>query len=1073
MPYTINFNDDGSTPRRRASSTAPRRPPIGLGAPGRKVSMMNALAPIGDEESDSLSFFAKLDPSSPAIHFNEADDPLTLARSDAHVPEWGRGQSFYQPRSKVSQTPPLNIFEYSKAQEEYAAENLRRLRSTQQSLSPVQEGTFSNVDWSVKPGLQGNGGLKNAILAVSKAGHLDNMLFVGTLGFPTDVLDDSKKADIEDRLENEHDAVAVYVADTDLDGHYIRFCKTILWPSLHYQIPDHPKSKAYEDHSWVFYEKVNIAFTNRILKSYKHGDTVWVNDYHLLLVPGLLRKKLPEGKIGFFLHTSFPSSEVFRCLAVRKQLLEGMLGANLVVFQTSEYAQHFLQTCSRLLAVEVSEHGVQLEDRFVAVTHVPIGIVTTQLAPAKASSEVSRWTKSLTEKYWDKKIIVARDKLDKIRGIKQKLLAYERFLDKHPEWRDKVIMIQVATSSAGDDKDFDSSISEIATRLNSKFSTLAHQPLVFFRQDIAFSHYLALLSAADMLMVTSTREGLNLTCHEYILCQDGHGAAKMHGPLILSEFAGSASIIGGGELSVNPWDMQQVSEAIKTALEMNQSEKDARHERMLSAVQHYNGIHWFQELQSRLELAYQKPQLKDTMSVPRLSAPALREAYRSSKKRLFILDFDGTLVENSASQPRSFLTLMPRVIDALRNIMISSDRNVIYVSSGRKCEDLEHLFHQIPGLGLIAENGCFVRPFDEDHWVDLAQKASLSTAWKEGVLNLLSYYQERIEGSSIEDNKQYSLAFRFEKTTGSDKESAERQAGDAANHINESCQSQRFHAVPLPGAILVEPTNVDKSTAAKWITQAPKQGDDMLHPSSASLPAYELSKRLSGIHLSRDGQDDTTPRAFTGSSTSQTYVGRSSDLSENSDPPSPPPPTGPGSVDPTTAAARAANMASDLAHVGFGAGEVPSEKVSFDTERSAPTPRSRTTSVREVNLPEFLMVAGNDREDEPLFRWANAMMKGATHHGSTSDAVTSGGGSERSRSESIASGPGSATGGLAPPESNVQVGSVFESGVSGVSERGIKNVFSICVGKKSTEAKYTQGVTGLIMALRKLMEGGN
>jgi trehalose 6-phosphate synthase/phosphatase len=288
------------------------------------------------------------------------------------------------------------------------------------------------------PAVQGNGGLSNAIRASIDVGALSDVLAVGTIGFPTDVLDDRKKEEIHEKLESEHDALTVFVSDSDLDGHYTHYCKTILWPVFHYQIPDHPKSKAYEDHSWVYYVNLNQAFADKVVANYKRGDIIWVHDYHLCLVPAMIRKKLPDAQIGFYLHTAFPSSEVFRCLATRKQLLEGMLGANLVAFQTPEYAHHFLQTCSRILSLEATEDGIQRENQFVNVWSFPIGIDPKALALARTEPDVLQWTKALQERYAGKRLIVARDKLDNIRGVRQKLLAFELFLNKYPEWREKV-----------------------------------------------------------------------------------------------------------------------------------------------------------------------------------------------------------------------------------------------------------------------------------------------------------------------------------------------------------------------------------------------------------------------------------------------------------------------------------------------------------------------------------------------------------------------------------------------------------------------------------------------------------
>lgn len=255
---------------------------------------------------------------------------------------------------------------------------------------------------------------------------------------PTDALEHARKFDIEDKLENEYDCLPVFSTDSDFNGHYSHYCKTILWPVFHYQIPDNPKSKAYEDHSWIYYVKINQSFADRIVQSWKRGDVIWIHDYHLLLVPGMIRKKIPEAQIGFFLHTAFPSSEVFRCLAMRMELLDGLLGSNLLGFQTKEYGTHFLQTCNRLLCAEATPEGVQLEDRFVGVAEFPIGVDLDTLNVRRQEPEVADWIQRMLSKYADKQLIVARDKLDHVRGVRQKLLAYELFLNKNPDLKEKV-----------------------------------------------------------------------------------------------------------------------------------------------------------------------------------------------------------------------------------------------------------------------------------------------------------------------------------------------------------------------------------------------------------------------------------------------------------------------------------------------------------------------------------------------------------------------------------------------------------------------------------------------------------
>jgi trehalose-phosphatase len=666
--------------------------------------------------------------------------------------------------------------------------------------------------WTVEPAEQGNGGLANAVRAAQRTGTVDDVIWLGTVGFPTDSVPEHTREDISDKLESEYDAIAVFVSDSDFDGHYAHYCKTILWPVFHYQIPDNPKSKAYEDHSWVYYVNLNQAFADKIIQSYKRGDIIWIHDYHLLLVPGMVRAKLPDAQIGFFLHTAFPSSEVFRCLSVRKRLLEGMLGANFVAFQSPEYQEHFLTTCSRLLTVEATTQGVQLEDHFVNVTSRAIGIDPVGLNLARSEPEVADWIKVMKDRYHGKHLIVARDKLDNVRGVRQKLLGFELFLNKYPEWRENVVLIQVATSST-DNAELSASVSDIVTRIDSQYSTLAHQPLVLLRQDIAFSQYVALLSVADVLMITSLREGMNLTCHEFIVCQDGKLGEKKHGPVILSEFTGSSAVFNGAELSVNPWDYQKMATAIKTALEMEDDEKEKRYNKMSDVVFRHTGDFWFNELTQDLAKAYAEDCQRDTMAIPRLSVSSLSEKYIESDVRVFILDYEGTLASFSAPQ-NLHLNSPQRVIDAL-NDLLNDSRNIVYLMSGRMPEQLERLFERVPGLGIIAENGCFVREFGSDEWIAFADLEKMAV-WKASVKSILKYYQDRIEGSTIEE-RHCRLIFHYSKAE--DKELADRQIPECANHINEACESQKVRAVPVPSEkmLVIEPLEWTKGSAATHI----------------------------------------------------------------------------------------------------------------------------------------------------------------------------------------------------------------------------------------------------------------
>ncbi|KAK2628299.1 hypothetical protein QTJ16_002945 [Diplocarpon rosae] len=846
LPNTITFTLPTSPPRGRPSP--PRRTTTRIDTSSGKPSLFAQQrhltppqTPIADADDDG--FFAPNENAELRGHFPKQDNPRALiSPSDPHSPAWGSGRLFNQPRSRASSPPPADILKHNKTVQKAQILGRAGVRQPQLSRSDSHDRVFAHADWTVVPADQGNGGLRNAVQAAVRNGKLHDKTWVGTLGMPTDALEETQqKQDIEDRLATEYDSLTVFCKDSDFDGHYTHYCKQILWPVFHYQIPDNPKSKAYEDHSWIYYVAVNQAFADKIVRNWKRGDVIWVHDYHLLLVPSMVRKKLPDAQIGFFLHVAFPSSEVFRCLAVRKELLEGMLGANLIGFQIHEYARHFLQTCSRLLCVEATNDGVQLEDRFVDVFNLAIGIDPVALDMNRADPDVAEWLATMRDRYRGKKLIVARDKLDHVRGVRQKLLAYELFLNKYPEWRDHVVMIQVATSTT-EQAELDATVSDIVTRVNSSWANLAYQPLVYLKQDISYPQYLALLTVADALMIASQREGMNLTCHEYLFCQDGkfEGHNK-NGSLILSEFTGSASVFGGSELSVNPWDYRQCAEAIKQALEMGDEEKTTRWERLYTAIMHHTAEHWFTAFLTRLDKVYEEQHRRDTTAVPRLSIHQLGRQYQDSERRLFILDYEGTLA--SWGSPNDIILTSPqRTLDVLNDIL-QDERNTVYVMSGRQPEELDRLFKRVPNLGLIAENGCFLKEFGTSKWIEMADPEKMR-AWKESVEGIMQYYHERTPGSRIE-TRHCSLIFHFKSCE--DQESASRQAGDCASHINDACDEQRVRAVPTEGAVIVEPIDWSKGTAAMQIF-ASLQRDKPAHLGHDSPVDF--------LMVAGDGRDD-------------------------------------------------------------------------------------------------------------------------------------------------------------------------------------------------------------------------
>ena len=260
----------------------------------------------------------------------------------------------------------------------------------------------------------------------------------------------------------------------------------------------------------------------------------------------------------------------------------------------------------------------------------------------RENPEVYEWITRLEERYAGKAVIVGRDKLDWIKGVREKLLAFEVFLDEHPEWVGRVVLVQVAlaTVQEGDEA---AETTRIVARINNKHSSLTYQPVAFLHvQEITFSQYLALLSMADLFLATSLREGMNLTTHEYIVAQ----AAKKS-PLILSEFTGTYSTLRAC-IGVNPWNARQVAHAIHRALTMSKEEREQRWNDLHGTVVTQTAQHWITSVLSQLERAHLNQRSRDNLFIPRLEVAQLVPEWRAARSRLLLLDLEDTLISEDA-----------------------------------------------------------------------------------------------------------------------------------------------------------------------------------------------------------------------------------------------------------------------------------------------------------------------------------------------------------------------------------------------------------------------------------------
>lgn len=564
---------------------------------------------------------------------------------------------------------------------------------------------------------------------------------------------------LERQLERDHGGRIVPVWLTDeveegTDDTYVvkeqnrwrRFARKELYALFHYK-QNEPTDGRELRLAWADYYRMNKRFAERILDVYKPGDIVIIHDYNLMLVPSLLRQKLPKIYVGFFLHIPFPSSEYYRCLGRRKEILEGVLGANMIGFQDENYARHFSSCCTRILGFDSSASGVDAYGAHVAVDAMPIGI--NAYATEKAAFEDAKVIENMErirEMYAGKKIIIGRDRLDAARGITQKLQAFELFLKNNPQWEDKIVLIQITSptdmnteGSKGESKEIER-LSELAARINGEYGSIGFSPVRYLPHYLSREEYFALLRVADLALITSVRDGMNTVSMEYALCQKDN-----HGPLILSEFSGTANNLEDA-LSVNPWDVLGVSRAIAYALDMSNEEREKRGKKLYQRVLTHNIQNWTKGFIKRLLVNLEA--FDQSFATPVLDRARVYSQYLTSDKRLFMFDYDGTLTP-IVQDPKSAIP-SDRVLRSLKTLA-SDPRNAVWIISGRDQAFLEEWMGHISELGLSAEHGSFIRYPGKDEWEDVTK--SFGKQWQEEVLNVFQHFTERTQGSFIERKK--------------------------------------------------------------------------------------------------------------------------------------------------------------------------------------------------------------------------------------------------------------------------------------------------------------------------------
>ncbi len=573
----------------------------------------------------------------------------------------------------------------------------------------------------------------------------DSSLWVGWSGVPCDTVPAELNTQINETLRKEHKSVAVDISSEELSLFYSNFCNDIIWPLFHY----FPTYVHYDNDAWESYKSVNEKFFRVVAEVAEPDDIIWVHDYQLMLLPFLVKQHLPDARVGFFLHIPFPSYEIFRLLPWRQEILNGLVGADLIGFHTYDYARHFLSSVRRLLGYENSMANIELTNRTVKVDVFPMGIDYARYNTAADLPDVSEEIAWLGQWLGDKKVILSVDRLDYTKGIPQRLRAFKRFLELYPEYHEKVTLVMiVAPSRVGVPRYMmlKREIDELVGVINGAHATIAWTPISYFFRSFPFGKLTALYNRSDVLLVTPLRDGMNLITKEYVAAR-----RDKKGVVVLSETTGAARELSEA-LIVNSVNTDEIAETIRQALDMPTTEQIKRNTAMHARIKRYDLQYWAHDFMDKLD---QTKRSHEKLAVRRITANVRSEiidAYTAAKRRLLLLDYDGTLrgfVDRPAdAQPD----------DSLKELLVAlagKNRNELVVISGRSREVLDTWLGDLP-IGIVAGHGVWLRePGREWHMIE-----HITSEWQDVIYPVLQLYADRTPGSSIE-KKDYSLAWHY------------------------------------------------------------------------------------------------------------------------------------------------------------------------------------------------------------------------------------------------------------------------------------------------------------------------
>ncbi len=640
------------------------------------------------------------------------------------------------------------------------------------------------------------GGLATGLGSIYKQG--DN-IWVGWPGIHFDNEKEEKEAAEKLKAEN---MKPVTLTENEIELYYEGFSNETLWPTFHYFAQYALYKKSY----WQAYEKVNQKFCDEVVAVANADDTIWLHDYQLLLLPGLIREKLPGVSIGFFLHIPFPSFEVFRLLPWRRQLLDGVLGSDLIGFHTYDDMRHFLSAVSRICFISNHHGQLNKDGRTVEVDSFPMGIDYEKYASSSASPDtLSREVKYRTS-LGDQKLMLSIDRLDYSKGIPARLQIFDLFLDKYSQYLGKVSLMMVVVpsrDSVGQYRDLKEEIDLLVGRINGKYGSVNWTPIHYFYRSFPLHDLSAFYRMADVALVTPMRDGMNLVCKEYVASR-----LDKRGVLILSEMAGASKELSEA-IIVNPNDKHQVRDAIKRALEMTEEEQVRHMEIMQATLKRYNIHHWVKLFMERLVDVFDKQQKMTTKILDTTAQKKLVDSFQGSNNKLLFLDYDGTLTAFT-SDPKEAVPdeELHEILDSL-----SKKKNTeVVVISGRDRNTLESWLgrHKVE---FVAEHGVWLKSKDEP-W---KTSDNLDNSWKDDIRPVLEIYVNKTPGSFIEE-KDYSIVWHYRKVEAG---LGELRSREIISHLKYLAVNMNLQVLEGNKVVEIKNLEINKGkAAAKWVINA-------------------------------------------------------------------------------------------------------------------------------------------------------------------------------------------------------------------------------------------------------------